>query len=264
MSRWEEVIRFIEFDRGTGVRIDPENRHAAVKERLFDALHTYKPGVIVKAGLGNGALALEMAAETNSYIAVVEPSGRLIGDFLERNGGNPLLERIRLINGDFQNFPVDYYAADLLVCVDYLDFFDTGKCIDEFRRALQFEGIFFFAGVALSPDDLEGIYDDFMRILFPLHNDYYLPDDFRTMMELKGFTSVKGALLKFAKSLPAEMEYFRGLYKDVSRKEAQEFLDSRRDGFRSLYGMDDLNAIEEPYVVGVFMRNQPEKPQATL
>lgn len=259
MNRLKEIIDFIENDIRSGCFIEPAERHAGVRDRLFDVIDTYKPAVIVKAGLGRGELAREIAERFDAYIVIVEPSIVLIGDFMERHRGSAFLDRLRFINGDFQDFPVDYYAADLLITVDYLNLFDSSKCIDEFRRALQFEGILVYGDVVLAPDDTDAVYDELHRMLLPLHNEYYLDDELRTVLELKDFSFVKGMLMKFPRSLLAVIASLAGRTPESPDAPARAFIESHRTAFGAHYQLDGALSVLEPYFVGCFMRNKPKR-----
>ncbi len=255
MSRLDLVNKFIEFDIDNNHSIEPESRVDAIKERLFDIIKTYKPEVILKAGIGNGKILMDIASEFNSYIVVVEPSLKAIKDFLNSNNDN----EIKFINGDFHDLPVDYYASNLLICIDYLDFFDSSKCIDEFKRAMQFNGILFFSGVVLKNDDVEGIYDDFMRKIFPLHYDYYLADDFNTFLKLKDFDLIKSMHLQFDENLQSQIDYYQEIFNNINKEEALEFIQTQKDDFKNILGMDENYQISEQYYIGVFMRNKPNQ-----
>ncbi len=255
MGRLDQVREFIEYDIDNNFSIEPEARYDAVKVRLIDVINTYKPEVIVKAGIGNGRILNELASEIDSVIIVVEPSFKAIKEFLEKSNED---NEIKFINGDFHELPVDYYASDLLVCIDYLDFFDSSICIDEFKRALQFDGILFFSGVVLNDEDVEGVYDDFMRKIFPLHNDYYLASDLKTFLELKEFDLIKGMHLKFQKNLESQIDYYKKIFNDVNKEEALEFIETHKDDFKNIIGMDEKSQIDEPYYIGVFMRKKPK------
>jgi SAM-dependent methyltransferase len=256
MKRLQEIIAFIEFDRVNGYYLEPDSRYSEIKERLFDVINTYKPKVIVKAGLGNEKLLIDIVKNYDIVLVVVEPSWNVLMKFMHNFSEENALEKIRFINGDFQELPVDYYAADLLICLDYLSFFDSSKSINEFKRALQFDGIFFFSGVVLVNEDIEGIYDDFKRIIFPLHNDYYLEADLRTFIELKDFTFIKGMMTHFNKNLRTEIEYFYGIFNTPPTEEAMEFIEKNRDDFIRFYSLDENLNIEEPYFIGYFSRNR--------
>ncbi len=257
MQRNEELKHLFEYDRTRHFIIEPEKRLSIVRERLLDVINTYNPEIIAKAGIGSGTLLLDIAAATASHIVVVEPSLNIINDFLAANKGNPALEKIKLVNGDFNNLPIDYYSAKLLIAVDVLDMIESGKAIDEFRRALDFEGILFIGEVVLNPEDLEGIYDDYMRLVLPLHNDFYMEDDLKTVLDLNDFTFIKGHRDEFDSDVAAVREYARGLYESTT--EAERFFENNIETFKKLYGFDGTK-IREPYFLGVFMRRKLRAP----
>ncbi len=257
MGRREDIVSFIDYEFRLSRIIEPENRIPKVRDALFDVLATYNPGVIVKAGIGGGRLLYDLAQHSGAYIVVVDPSFTAIREFMARHEHDAAAEKIRYINGDFISFPVDYYAADLLICVDYLDFLDSGRAVDEFRRALQFDGVLFIAGTVLSDDDVDGLYDDFMKSIFPLHNDYYLRDDLKTFMDLNDFTFIKGTFDHYENDLPALAEHFKGLYGD-SVAPFQKQIEDNRQQYESLYRLAD-NRISEPYYISVYTRRKPEK-----
>ncbi len=134
--------------------------------------------MIVKAGLGGGSLLIEMVENSGAYIVVVEPSLRAIGGFLERCEAS-VRERVHFINGEFHDFPIDYYKADLLVCVDCLDIFDSSRSIDEFKRALQFDGILFLCTVVLENEDTDVFTTSTCTPSFLSTHEYYLEDDLK-------------------------------------------------------------------------------------
>jgi hypothetical protein len=257
MSRFNEIVRFIDFDRKNNIVIEPNIRFQSIQERLFDAIKTYNPAVIVKTGIGSGKMLSALVEQTSARIVAVEPSKKAIDDFLSRFSSPSIEKRLNIIHGDFQNFPIDYYKADMVVSIDHLDLFDMSRCIDEFKRALNFDGIFFFAGVSLADDDIEGLYDDFTRTLFPLHTDFYLTEDFKTIMGLKDFTFVKSMVLSFERDLKAAFDYFGTFFGTKSRDDAHEFLSDHRLQFETLYSLTRDEVITEPYLIGIYMRNRP-------
>lgn len=259
MNRIEEVIKFIEFDSNSNRYIESEEHYESIKQRLFDIIHDYEPRIIVKAGLGSGKMLLELAAKTKAYIVVVEPSLSGIKRFLDSHKDDASLQKINFINGEFHEFPVDYYKADLIICIDYLDIFDSSRCIDEFKRALAFDGILFLCTIILDDNDTEGIYDDFLHMISPLHNDYYLEKDLKTFLELKEFSFIKSMLLKFSKNLKEEMDWLQSFYKNDLDAGAKEFLDTNKGVMQKSYGLTDELTILEPYFMGYFKRNKPIK-----
>lgn len=251
----KKLIEFIDYDIKNNYIIEPGIRMTQVRDRLFDIINIYNPGTIVKTGIGSGDILIEIASKYKAYLVVVEPSLNAINDFIKKHGSSGKIENIRFINGNFHEFPVDYYAADMVVCIDYLDMVNSSQCINEFRRATQFEGIFFFAGTVLNDDDIEGIYDDFMKIIFPLHKDYYLPEDFKTFLELKEFRHVTSTVLEFESNLQYRMDYFREMFGQGS---GADFINEHREEFKKFMKMKDDYSIMEPYFIGAFMRKKPE------
>jgi len=258
MNRLHSVIDFIEFDRENAYYLEPAYRYDEIVKRIFDVIDTYTPSIIVKIGVGSGKLIIDILKKHDGILVVVDPSLTALTSFTEKNSGMAELERIRMINGEYHLFPVDYYKADLIICIDYLNFLDSSKSIDEFKRALQFDGILFFSGVVLVNEDVEGVYDDFNRIIFPLHNDFYLENDLKTLIELKGFSFIKGSLLKFNRSLTADIEYFQKKFTDIPAEQAREFIQHHREEFEQLYELDDTLTVKEPYFIGFFSRKKPD------
>ncbi len=258
MSRLKKVQEFIEYDLAHNLIIEPADRYDSVRERLFDVINTHKPGVIVKAGLGSGTLLLDIFKEVKATIIVVEPSFAAITDFLKKYDKDYDLKNIRFINGEFSDFPIDYFACDLLICVDYLDFFDSGMSINEFRRALKFDGVFFFSSVVLDNDDIDGIYDEFIKMIFPLHNDYYLAKDITTFLELKEFSLVKNMILKFKINLREKIDHYSKALGTIPGEKPAEFIMSNKDIFRKLLNLDDDLNILERYYLGVYTRQKSD------
>lgn len=236
--------------------IEPDFRHDMVMEKIKDVIDTYKPGVVVKAGLGSGKIVLDLINNNKDIkLVVVEPSLRIIEDFIRSNSANQRVKEIGFINGNYKNFPVDYYAADLIISIDNLDFQETAPVIDEFKRALQFDAHFLFAGIVLDDEDVEGIYDDFMRIISPLHNDYYLKDDLKTFMNLKEFTFVKGKIEHFDYNIDQIKNHLEGIYGKTDSGEAESFITDNTASLTEIYKLNG-RSINLPYFTGVFMRRK--------
>ncbi len=259
MSRLDEIVSFVKYDFPNRVVIEPEKRSAKLRESLLDVIATYNPGVILKAGLGSGHLLYELTKGSEAYIVAVEPSMELIREFLDRHAGDPVISRIHFINGEFNQFPIDYYAADLLICIDNLDFLESGKVVDEFRRGLQFDGVLFMAGTVLFDEDIEGLYDDFMKAAFPLHNDYYLRDDLKTVMTLNEFKFVKGSIDYYPVDLVFLAGYFNAFYKNGTDNPLT-ILEENREQFARFYELKE-NSISEPYYISIYMREKPKTNQ---
>ena len=257
MNRTDELKRFIEYDYENDGVIEPEKRAQDLLTRLEDIIAAFTPAVIVKAGVGSGTLLAGIAKAGDAYIVVVEPSMKVISSFMQEHGQDDGIDRVHFINGEFNDFPVDYYAADLLVSIDNFDFIESGRALDEFRRALQFEGLLFIGTVIIEKDDIEGVYDDFIRTLFPLHNDYYLEQDLKTFMELNEFSFVRGSSTSYEADLGRRMSYFSAFTgRDTSAP--SEFLNGHSKDFERLYSLSG-DSISEPYFTGVFRRIKPDK-----
>ena len=257
MDRLNDIVSFIEYDFTKRMIIEPEKRLPKLRDSLVDVIKTYNPGVIVKAGLGSGDILYDLAKNSSSYIAVVEPSLTIIREFISHHAGDAVIDRIHFINGEFNNLPVDYYSADLIVCIDYLDFLESGRVVDEFARALQFDGILFIGSVVLEDDDIEGLYDDFMKSAFPLHNDYYLREDLKTFMDLNELKFVKGTFERYGTDLTAMVDYFAEFRTDGGENPLLH-IEEHREEYTGLYKLTGTT-ISEPYYISIFMRRKPEK-----
>ncbi|MDR3238037.1 MAG: class I SAM-dependent methyltransferase [Spirochaetia bacterium] len=251
-ERMVDVQRFLEYCFLKQYYIEPPGRAGANSAHLLDVINTYSPEIIIKAGVGSGALLVEMAKTTKSRIVVVDPSISIIRKFIKNYGSVPEIKDISFVAGDFNGFPIDYYAADMIIAIDNISFIESSSAIDEFRRALQFEGILYISTPVLSTADEEGVFDDYMRMLFPLHNEFYMEDELKTVMELNEFNLVKGNTESFSETASEQAAFFGGLYDDRS-SECAQFIDSRLGLLASCYGFNN-GSFSLPYYSGVFRR----------
>ncbi|HPS59370.1 MAG TPA: class I SAM-dependent methyltransferase [Spirochaetota bacterium] len=255
MERLRKLQELSIYEYGKRYFVEPETRHELVLSKISDVIEMYKPRVVVKAGLGSGKIIIDILGWNKDIVlVVVEPSLKVIEQFISDNKDNPLVEELRFINGDFRQFPVDYYAADLIISVDNLDVQETAPVIDEFRRALQFDGYFLFAGIVLDDEDLDGVFDDYMRIVSPLHNDFYLKDDLKTFLDLKEFSFIKGKIEQFEYSLNELKSNMKELHGELSGN-PDAFVDENRGVFEELYELKD-GTVKIPYFTGLFMRRK--------
>ena len=255
MNRLKQLQEFNIYESNNGFFYEPDFRHEFLKERIYDVLTTYKPEVVVKAGIGSGSLILDLISDhKETVLVVVEPSLKVIEKFKKDNSSNPDIKGIRFINGEFTRLPIDYYAADFIICVDNFDILESAPVVDEFRRALEFDGYLLFGGVVLSDDDLDGVYDDYMRMIFPLHNDYYLKDDLKTFLNLKDFSFIKGNMEFFDLNFADLTAHLKGLY-DIPDDKADEFIETNIDAFKNLYKLEE-KSIKLPYFTGLFLRRK--------
>lgn len=255
MERLKKLQEWSIYEFKKKVFIEPDSRHNMVMEKIRDVIKTYNPKVIVKAGLGNGSVLTDLVNELQGVtLVVVEPSLKIIEEFLNANNTNEKLKNVGFINGDFRNLPVDYYAADLIISIDNLDVQETAPVIDEFRRALQFDGHLLFAGIVLDDDDTDGVYDDFIRGLFPLHNDYYIKDDLKTFLNLKDFTFIKGKVESFEYDIEHILKHINDLY-GVASFNPYDYIEENKSVFTELYRLSE-GKIFIPYFTGLFMRRK--------
>jgi len=256
MDRLKQLQKWSIYEYNNVFCIEPLFRHEMVMDKINDVIDTYNPKVVIKAGLGSGKIVLDLiTGRKDITLVVVEPSLKIIEEFIKQNSDNQKIKDIGFINGDFINFPVDYYAADLIISIDNLDFQETAPAIDEFKRALQFDAHFLFAGIVLDDDDVEGTYDDFMRIIFPLHNDYYLKDDLKTFMNLKDFTFVKGKIEHFEYNIDEIKNHIAGLYGEKDHDGAEKFISENSKTLNEIYKLNG-RSITLPYFTGVFTRRK--------
>jgi ubiquinone/menaquinone biosynthesis C-methylase UbiE len=256
---------FVEFDSSRRYIVEPIHRHALVLDHLMRAVDEYKPAVVVKAGFGAGELLIALAKKCESVVAV-EPSAGVIARFVEKYKSDPDFRKIQIVNGNFTRFPVDYYKADLLVSVDNFDYINSGLAIEEFKRALQIGGVFFFAGVVLPDEDVEGIYDEFVRLVHPLHNDYYCAGDFRTFMALKEFSILADGIERFPLNLREYAAYWESFPRDekCDASKALAFIEENRALFTELYALNDTLSVSEYYLTGIYKRNKPKPETAEI
>jgi len=258
MSRIQAITEFLTECRTHGLLVESQNRYDLIRSRLFELINSFNPGVILKAGLGTGRLVGDIARNVSSVIVVVEPSMTLIRDFVEAGENRDILSKVRLVNGSLTSLPVDYYACDLVVCVDYLDIVDSSRIIDEFRRVLQFEKHLFISGTVLAEDDLDGVFDELMHAVFPLHNDYYLAADLATILELNEFRMFKEKVDLYRENMAMLSGFFNGLYPghgDISLYVAEHAEELIR-----LYDMKD-GSLALPYYTAVYSRKKPPAEQ---
>jgi len=232
--------------------IEPDSRFEIVFSRLKDCIETYKPTVVVKIGLGNPKYIESIMECLKGLLVVVEPSLSLLQSFYDRFGANEWIHRVYTIVGNFNDFPIDYYKADMIVCVDCLDILDTGRTIDEFRRALQFEGVLFLAGFVLPNEDIDGVFDEIAHRINPLHTDYYLEDDLKTFLTLNEFGIAKSHIERIPVNL-----LFVARYLDANTDEITQLINEHKNLISSLYGLQEDGTVMLPYIIAAFIRQKP-------
>jgi len=251
MKRLDHIRNLIETDFSSNILIEPEFRCNQLTESINEVIHSYNPEVVLKAGLGSGKLLYDIVKNNDIYMVVVEPSLEVIEKFVAKYENDSIFEKLRFINGDFSCMPVDYYAANLVLCIDYFDFIESGIAVDEFRRILEFECVLFIATDVLNDEDFDGVYDDLIRMVCPVHNDYYLADDIRTYFELNDFKYIKSQIDYYNDDIYKRINYYKSIFN--STDEADKFISENREKFESLYKLNE-NTVSLPYYTGLFMR----------
>jgi len=254
MDRLKQLQEWSIYEYNNLFFIEPDFRHDIIMDKINDVIDSYKPKVVVKAGLGSGKVVLELTKKDITLV-VVETSLKIIEEFIKANSGNPKIKEVKFINGNFTQFPIDYYAADLIISIDNLDFQETAPVIDEFKRALQFDSYLLLGGIVLHDDDIDGVYDDFMRTILPLHNDYYLKDDLKTFMNLKSLNFVKGNVEYFDYNIDEIKKHISDLYGDDTFDDGEKYIIENQESFSKLYNLSARN-ITVPYFTGLFIRKK--------
>lgn len=256
MDRLQKIkaysIENFHYDRSPGA----EEETARLFEQISEVLHTYNPEVICMAGIARGDLMLKIAEKSDAFLVLVEHSMKVIEEFRKMHEGNPLLEKIYFIQGDFNNFPVDYYAANLLISIDNINYLESGLVIDEFRRALDFDGILFVATCLTCEDDTEGKLDEVVRAAFPLHNEYYMSDELKTVMDLNEFKFIKGHEGTVAYDITERADFFSRVF-DTDPGAVTSIIEENSEVLAQCYGMAE-GKFTVPYYSGIFMRIKPE------
>jgi SAM-dependent methyltransferase len=255
MGHETAVNGFVEQDLRSGQVIEPACRRAKVLERLSEAAKTHAPGVAVKLGAGEGELACALAAHAKKLV-VVDPSYEALALFREKYSSDPSFGKIECVNGSFFSLPVDYYKADFIAVIDYLDLADSYRAVDEIVRILRHEGILFFGGIVLDDRDVEGTYDEFVHAANPFHNDYYLEGDLDTFLKLKDFTKVTSSAFRTKLDLSGWLDGWAPYSAQGSDASAARGVIGRNaELFSSLYGWDGKNSLDEIYCTAVFRKN---------
>jgi hypothetical protein len=70
--------------------------------------------------------------------------------------------------------------------------------------------------------------DEYLRRMFPLHNEYYMAEELKTVLGLNEFKFIKGSLVKFPENVHDHTAFFSGLYGDLE-KDCLEFLEGNRE-----------------------------------
>ena len=188
-----------------------------------------------------------------SILCVLEENIAVISRFRVIHGRDQFM----IANGLFREMPLDYDKFDLVVCSDVFDISDSASIMDEARRVLKDGGYFLFSGVVLPDADSEGIYDEMMKKINPLHSDYYLESDLLTFARLKGFEPAGSHKIVFRRNVSAMTDYFAQTFGNSDFPAADSdfsgFMKANNEVLSSVYSYDG-NDIDEHYTVSLFKR----------
>ena len=124
-------------------------------------------------------------------------------------------------------------------------------------RVLKDGGYFLFSGVVLPDADSEGVYDEMMKKINPLHSDYYLESDLLTFARLKGFEPAGSHKIVFRRNVSAMTDYFAQTFGNSDFPAADSdfsgFMKANNEVLSSVYSYDG-NDIDEHYTVSLFKR----------
>lgn len=261
MTRFENITKFIDQSVKNDKIIEP-NYRKNLNDEISDVINIHNPGIVVKIGIGGGDYLLKIS-EKAKYTAAIEPSSFLIERFVSANQDKINFKKINIINSSIEALPLNYYCADLFVCLDYFDFLDVGALLDEFSRCIQFEGLLLLGTVVLDNEDTEGVYDELSRTINPIHNDFYLSDDLITMMGVKKFTLVKKTIHGYKRNLKEDILFYENYSKSIgvdSSKKSDLFLSENLDVMKKLYEFNtDDYSYTEKYMLSLFRKNRYEE-----
>ncbi|MFW6365505.1 MAG: class I SAM-dependent methyltransferase, partial [Spirochaetota bacterium] len=262
MNHLEKICEYIRESRRTGITIERSSHLDVARQFIMKQCRLFQPEVVVKAGLGAGSLVLDLADEAE-LVVVIEPDFEALADFIRQHGGDPKFDRIRVINGDLHDLPLDWYCTDMIVCVDYLDFHNVAAVLDEFKRIVDFEGYLVLATPVLHDDDIDGVYDELFRKIQPLHNDYYVPLDLRTVLGLKKFKELDSTVSE----VQLDLDDIVVLGKTVSSRTGtatddsyMEYIEQNSEAFGEMYKRDG-QLLYERYEASAYRSEKPGKKE---
>lgn len=255
MGQESTVTTFIGHDLKAGNIIEPERRRGVVREKLLAAVKTHAPSIVVKIGAGEGSLACALAEKVKKLV-VIDPSYEALELFTQNHSATAGFKKIELVNGTPEALPIDFYKADMVVVLDYLDLFDSYRVVDEIIRSLRYEGTLFFGGLVLSNEDIEGVYDEFVHAANPYHNDYYLQSDLETFMKIKDFTLISQDISRTKIGISSWLSGWEPFAERGSDSAAaRKVITDNAELFGSLYGWDGADALDEIFCAAVFRKN---------
>lgn len=260
MNRSAELCQFLELAAVNNPVYEPQNRHEALHNFIEDMLRLYNPANVLKLGVGQGELLHEIMSMTPGRVVVVDPSLTVIENFKKNHSAENYWDRLYLVQGEFNRLPIDFFIVEMVIAVDIMNVIDSSRCMDEVKRALNFENVFIYGDVILNDDDIDGNFDDIIRMISPLHNDFYLEGDLDTFMKLKDFRLVKSSRSITKQNFIKQLEFWRQLHDEVaSIEELKAFYQAHKSDLDKFYNISSDFTYDEHYLLAAFMKNKYEE-----
>ena len=124
-----------------------------------------------------------------------------------------------------------------------------------------------FGGIVLHDEDVEGLYDEFIHSVHPMHNDYYLESDLDTFMKLKDFSKLDDQVETYSFDAEQYVSYWKGYpgnSNDVDKDVSLKILTDNAEIFSSLYSFDGKGQMKERYMTALFRKNEYKKEEQPI
>jgi ubiquinone/menaquinone biosynthesis C-methylase UbiE len=262
MNRYDMISEYVRLDNQTAGTIESSAHAGIALEFLKRQIKIHTPSVVVKAGAGNSGLYLELL-ESIDILIIVEPDFATIKEHVHKFSDKVNFDKVRFINGDLENMPLDWYSSDMIICIDYLDFHNVASVLDEFKRIVDFEGELILAGSVLHDDDVEGVYDELFRLVLPLHNDFYMTSDLNTVLGLKKFRELESEkhLLKIDLQNYVKLgEIITSNAENGTNLKYSDYIEKKESDLKKYYDYENNNLYEN-YLVSVYKSEKPGKKE---
>lgn len=253
------VQKYLNANRNNPIEVETPLHVNYLSGKLPEMMKIYNPSVVLKIGISSFQL-IESIVDNCKRLILIEPSLEVLKNFREEYSGSPILDKIYLINSEFENIAVDYNVIDMLICSDYLDIIESAPAMTEFSRVIDFHGVLLFAGVVLNDEDIDGIFDDLFRELNPLHNDYYLEQDLDTYMKLKNLLFVQKDRVELDCSINKKIHFLQSTSESGSGFNVDNYISENKEVLQKMYSFNNEGFYKEHYLLSVFRKQIPEQP----
>ncbi len=142
----------------------------------------------------------------------------------------------------------------MVISIDHIDFIESSSNFDEFRRVLCTNGVLFISTVVLNESDLEGLYDEFIKESFPIHNEYYLENDLITVLKLNKFNFMQKTVNSLRVDMTQLFEFFTKKFEEIDESHLKR-IDQMSDELKKMYDFKE-KSISLPYFTGIFLKEK--------